>query len=979
MDFKKSFKKVLQKTAALWKKGQLQRRARITYGVVWNVILFFLIIGFIGLFFVGGIGAGYFASLVKDEELLDYEAMSQDIYDYAETSRMYFANDVYFGRVNADIHRDETTLDQIAPHLVQAVIATEDEYFHEHQGIVPKAILRAMYQEVSNAEMQTGGSTLTQQLIKNQILTNEVSFERKAKEILLALRLERFFEKDEILEAYLNIVPYGRDASGRNIAGIQTAAQGIFGIDADEVNLAQAAYLAGLPQSPSAYTPFANGGGLKSEEGLQPGLNRMQTVLHRMYDMEYITEEQYEKALQYDIIADFREEEESAFDQYPILTAEIEARAEKMLFYKFLEEDGYTERDLKARPELQDEYASKASRALRTNGYEIHTTIDKNIYDAFQQVAKNFNDYGANKITRLPVEDGYVEINQQVQAAAVMIENSTGRIISFLGSREHSLEDQLNYTLSLRSNGSTMKPLLVYGPALEEGLIQPGTPIADVYLTVPSGGRPKEIRNIDLRHHGMLPARTQLAKSYNIPAVRTYLSLMDVNPVDKYLKKMGFTTLGENEYLNPSLAIGGTTYGIPLEENTNGFSTIANGGKFVDAHIIEKITTKDGEIVYEHQPEETEVFSPQTSYLLIDMMRDVISDGTAKSVRSMLKYPNVDWAGKTGTSQETKDVQFFASNPNITFGTWMGYQFPDSMEHLNQAGRNLKLWSQLINAASDVRPDLVAPSHAFQQPEGIVEVSYCAISGKLPSELCKKAGLVKTDLFNEKYVPTEIDDSLISGGQVIVNGKAVPAGNQTPGEFAKGSSLMFSPDFLRSNGFDKLSNPASLFPLNEDRGKWARISFPQISQGSGIEDDGKKPESPTSMNMTDEELTWKPSSSHDVVGYRVYKNDTQIGSTTSTKFTLGNSPGEYYVRAVDYFGKLSEPTPIVTVEEASEIENDDQTEEDINDETEANNEASNEADQDNNDEINEDIEESSSEDANMAETIKERAENQAEE
>lgn len=296
-----------KKLSTLWKTGKIQRSSRVTYDVVWNVILFVLVIGFIGFIFAGAVGAGYFASLVKDEPIRSYETMAQDIYDYSETSKLYFADDVYFGDINSDIHREETTLENISPILTQAVIATEDEYFNEHKGIVPKAILRAMVQEVTNSSIQTGGSTLTQQLIKNQILTDEVSFERKAVEMLLALRLERFFEKEEILEAYLNIVPYGRDASGRNIAGVQTASKGIFGIDADEVNLPQAAYLAGLPQSPSSYTPFVNSGGLKDEAGIQPGINRMKTVLNRMYDMEYITKEEYEEALEYDIVADFSE------------------------------------------------------------------------------------------------------------------------------------------------------------------------------------------------------------------------------------------------------------------------------------------------------------------------------------------------------------------------------------------------------------------------------------------------------------------------------------------------------------------------------------------------------------------------------------------------------------------------------------------------------------------------------------------------
>ena len=191
--------------------------------------------------------------------------------------------------------------------MIDAVFATEDEYFKQHNGIVPKAIFRGLFQDVTNSDSQTGGSTLTQQLIKNQMLTNEVSYERKAKEILLAMRLEHFMDKDEILEAYLNIIPYGRNANGQNIAGIETAAEGIFGKKAIDLNLPQAAFIAGVPQAPFAYTPFKSGGGVKDPEYLKPGIDRMKTVLFRMKETGYITEQQYNEAIAYDITQDFRE------------------------------------------------------------------------------------------------------------------------------------------------------------------------------------------------------------------------------------------------------------------------------------------------------------------------------------------------------------------------------------------------------------------------------------------------------------------------------------------------------------------------------------------------------------------------------------------------------------------------------------------------------------------------------------------------
>ena len=256
MNPKETIQQWFTKIKDFFNRINLKRTSRISYHIIWNILLVFIMIGIIGTFFAFGLGAGYFASLVADEKVMSEEQMSKAIYNYEETSELYFDNNIFLSDVSTELHRDETTLDKVSDHVKNAVIATEDEYFETHNGIIPKAIMRAVFQEVTNADTKSGGSTLTQQIIKNQILTNEVSFERKAKEILLALRLERFFEKDEILEAYLNIVPFGRNSSGQNIAGVQTAAIGIFGKNADELNIPQSAFIAGLPQSPSYYTPL---------------------------------------------------------------------------------------------------------------------------------------------------------------------------------------------------------------------------------------------------------------------------------------------------------------------------------------------------------------------------------------------------------------------------------------------------------------------------------------------------------------------------------------------------------------------------------------------------------------------------------------------------------------------------------------------------------------------------------------------------
>lgn len=807
MKFKEILQKYNEQFKALWNTGKIQRTSRMTYDVAWNIILFFLVIGFIGIFFGMGIGAGYFASLVKDEPIRTYASMEKDIYNIEETSKLYFAEDIYIGDVRSDLHREKVTLEDISPTLINAVIATEDELFVEHNGVVPKAIIRAIAQEVLNSDTKSGGSTLTQQIIKNQILTNEVSFERKAKEILLALRLERFFSKEEILESYLNIIPYGRDGVGDNIAGIQTAAQGVFGIDAKDLSLPQAAYLAGLPQSPSTYTPFLNSGGLKDEEGLKPGINRMKTVLNRMHTAGYITDEEYDEALDYDIVADFAEKKTRSRDIYPALTEEIQGRSKNILVEVLAKEDGYSLEDLQDDAELLSEYTQLASRGLEMNGYHIHSTIDKEVYDAQQEAAKNFRHYGPDReVTNKETGETYID---SVQTGAMLIENSSGRIISFVGSRGFSEDNQLNFaTGTKRPPGSTIKPLLDYAPAMEKGVVQPGSVLAAYSRTFNISGHPSyPVNNYGGGQYGLVSAREALAKSYNVPAVETYTKIIndDPQPAEQYLEKMGITSLTENDKSILSLSLGAMDYGMSVEENTNAFSTFANHGQFVDGYMIEKITTSDGKIVYEHEPEPVEVFSPQTAYLTIDMMRDVLSYGTAASLKSRLSHSGVDWAGKTGTSDDYKDAWFIASNPNVTFGTWIGYDSNLGLDYcpgcsLSYSQRSQALWAELINAATAINPELFAPQEKFQQPDGIVSRSYCATSGMLPSELCEKAGLVSSDIYNANFVPTQTDDSLISSG----------------------GGVAFNPEWLKRNGYNNLSDLSVLFPRT-NRELWERI------------------------------------------------------------------------------------------------------------------------------------------------------------
>ncbi|MEO4051915.1 transglycosylase domain-containing protein [Solibacillus sp. CAU 1738] len=881
------------------------RVLRITGGVIWNLALLFIILLTTFTVFIGAIGAGYFASLVKDEPLRSKEEMREQILNYEETSELFFANDIYIGKLRTDLDRRETSLSAVSPLVVNAVLSTEDEYFREHAGIVPKAVLRGLLQDVTNSATQTGGSTLTQQLIKNQILTNEVSYERKAKEILLALRIEKFMTKQEILEAYLNIIPYGRNASGRNIAGIETAANGIFGVKASELTLPQAAFIAGIPQAPYAYTPFTQRGKIKEEKALKPGIDRMKTVLYRMKEAGYISETDYNEAIAYDITQDFRKPETRAEDKYPWLTYELENRAKKIIAEQLAEKDGIDPARLQEETNLSDKYMILADRAVRSNGYRIYSTIDKEMYDAMQETAKNFKYYGHTyTATEIDSETGEeINVEMPVQVGSIMIDNKTGRILSFIGGRDFEVEETNHATRAYRSNGSTMKPLLAYGPAIEYGEIGAGSPVVDVKFTrTYDDYSPKNY--IENEERGIMPAREALAHSQNLTALRLYDSILNRRPAT-FLEKMGFSRLIEVDYTNLATSIGGLTNGTTVEENTNAYATFANGGKFIDAYMIEKIEDLDGNIIYQHEVEPVDVFTPETSYIVTDMLRDVLDYGTGARAKSTLKFSS-DFAAKTGTTQDYKDVWLVGYNPNISLGVWMGYDQPRSLSTFNNtyyqpSTRVNLLWGTLMNSMYDANPELVGTKETFKKPANVVSESFCGISGLAPSEACSSAGLVRSDLFNRNvFLPTAPDDSLVSATSVIIEGKSYSALPSTPEEFVSNGGVGLSEAFVNRMLGSLGGDPTKLLPNNSS------LSTSTVS-GATFQADEAPPEA-VIASIEGKTLTWAKSASNDVVGYRVFSADgslvTSVKNEDGRRIPITNGMN-YYVVAVDITGKQS--------------------------------------------------------------------------
>lgn len=880
-------------------------KVRISSAITWNLALLLLVMAIVGSVFAFSVGAGYFASLVSKEPLRTEKEMRDLVFNYEETSEMYFADNIYIGNIRTDLDRRETSIDKVSPFVVNAVLATEDEYFREHDGIVPKALIRGVLQDVLNSANQTGGSTLTQQLVKNQILTNEVSYERKAKEILLAMRLEHFMTKEEILEAYLNVIPYGRNASGRNIAGIETAAQGVFGVSAADLTLEQAAFLSGIPQNPFTFTPFTNLGTVKSEEYLADGLARMKTVLNRMLETGYITKEEHKKALAYDITKDFTTPQQRPEDVYPWLTYEIERRAKEVVAGMLAEQDQIDPARLKEEENLRDKYMLLADREIRSKGYRIHSTVKKDMYDAMQKITKDYQYYGQtySQTVKDPQSGEDVELQQPVQTGSVLIENKTGRILSFVGGRDFEIEELNHATQAYRSNGSTMKPLLVYGPAIEYGKIGAGSPLVDVKFNL-RGYTPGNYTSS--YEAGLVPAREALAQSLNLSALRLYYSILDQRPAS-FLEKMGFSKITAEDRENLATGIGGLKYGTTVEENTNAFATFANGGQYVESYIIEKIEDPTGNVVYQHESVAEPVFSPETAYIMTDMMRDVLNNGTGQSAKQNLKF-GYQFSGKTGTSEEYKDVWFVGYNSAVTLGVWMGYDQPRSLYTFNntymQPSKRINLlWATLMNGVYDTHPDWAAPKQGFVKPQNVIYASFCGMSGMAPSNACANAGLVRSDLFNAKvFLPSKADDSMSSSAVVLINGTYYTALANTPGEFVRRSGGGLNPEFVRRMLGPLGGDPSRLVPKGSTLASGgAAVSFPV---------NGVAPAAP-SASISGNTLSWSRSASNDVVGYRIYNVSgggqslvASIPEAGPYSITVG-AGGAYIVVAVDIEGLSS--------------------------------------------------------------------------
>lgn len=872
------------------------------------------IVGMIAGFLGGGAAFGYVSALVKDDPVRSKEAMVAQMQDDAQTGFVYFRDNTLVGQIRTEEDRRLANLNEIPQLVIDAVFAIEDNHFYEHNGVDVKGTMRAVIQKLLNEDVQTGGSTITQQLARRVYLSLDKADSRKAKEILLAMRMERIMSKDQILLAYLNKIPYGNGSSGYNLYGIKAAAKGIFNIeDLNQLNVAQAAFLAGLPQQPSNYSTF-NSSGVFDGAAFKRAVQRQQLVLRRMLEEGKINDQQYQEALQFDLKGSLAERVKKAYSTYPYLMIEVEKEAAKVLL-----KAEHPDLDQKENPELYNEELKEIQAQLKRGGYHIYTTIDKEIYDSMRDIAQDPKNFSPDD-----------KVKGMEQIGAVMIESRTGAILGMMEGRDF-FKEQLNHaTQAYRQPGSTMKPIAAYLPAMEKGL-QPASVIDDSPIILKDGTRGYHIpENWDNKYRGLITARRALDQSYNIPAIKLFLDVVGIKEAWEFAGKMGIKSITEADYVAQTGVIGGLKYGVTVKELTNAYATIGNNGVYNEAYLIQKITDSNGKVIYEHQLNPSTAFSEQTAYLMTDMMRTVITSGTATDLMKKFKhYGKVPIVGKTGSTQDDADAWFMGYTPDITLGVWAGYELPIHKLSKQTGGTNRakNIWALTMNMAIDKRPELF-PTKNFNRPDNIVQMTVSSLSGKLPSQATIEAGKQVTDLFNKKFLPTEEDNVLVKLPIITYNGINYIAHAETPADFVQ-EKMVIRREKPLNELFAELESVISKLPASRKRSlsfyRPSDYDMDAPSKNDPRTDDGKPPAAPTTVVSTrsgdTSVITFQASGSADIVGYRLYRssnggpfqrvNGKVVIAGEETKFT-DTTPGAgvfgYYITAVDVAGKESAPS-----------------------------------------------------------------------
>ncbi|MHA1544413.1 MAG: transglycosylase domain-containing protein, partial [Alphaproteobacteria bacterium] len=592
------------------------------------------------------------------------------------STKIYDRHGQLLYKIYRNQNRSLVKLEEIPLSLIQATIAIEDAEFYHHRGFSLKGIFRAFFKNLKGDKLY-GGSTITQQLVKNALLSPERTWRRKIRELLLALGTEILFSKDEILQMYLNEVGYGGAAYG-----VEEAAQKYFGKSVRDLNLAESALLAGLPASPTTYSPF----GTHPEKAKE----RQALVLRRMVEEKFITPQQAEQA-----------------------------RAQELHFVPQRTDINAPHFVMYVKELLVKKYGQQM---VEEGGLEVKTSLDLEI----QKMAQKIVSREIKKLAPLRVSNG----------AALVTNPQTGEILAMVGSRDYfdlKNDGNVNVTLRPRQPGSAIKPI-TYSLALENGFTAASL-LSDTPVTYRlPGQKPYSPRNYDGRFHGQIPLRVALASSYNVPAVKI-LAALGVEKMIQRGQAMGITTWDDPARFGLSLTLGGGE--VKMTDLAVVYGTLANLGRRVDLNPILEVKNYRGEILEtketDQPPAGKPVLSPAIAYLLTDILADNRARTPTFGPRSVLNIPgHPHVAVKTGTTQNLRDNWTIGYTPDYLVAVWVGNNDNTPMSYVASGITGASpIWQQIMtNLLRDV------PDKEFPRPENLRRVEICPSTGTLPCEGC---------------------------------------------------------------------------------------------------------------------------------------------------------------------------------------------------------------------------------------------------
>ncbi|MDW7739408.1 MAG: PBP1A family penicillin-binding protein [Bacillota bacterium] len=689
-----------------------------------SVLKIFLTLMIVLLIIAGGAAAAVVVNYVNEAPPFDLSRLAT-----VETSYIYDRDGREITALHEEQNRIVVSLNEIPEHVRNAFIAIEDERFYSHFGFDIIGSIRAAMVNLRAGSIVQGASTISQQLAQNAFLSTETTYQRKIQEIWLAIQLERSFGKEEILEMYLNRIYFGNGAYG-----VEAAAQTYFGKSVQELNLPEAAMLAGAVRSPNYYNPI---------DGEAEAESRMQLILSSMHRLNFISSAEYENALRQELFYSEPPDREYPYPHF------VDYVVHHELIRILSDVPGIGSRE-------------EAYRAIYTGGLRIFTTLDPELQSHVEEVLGRTELYPTTAYYSMPAvreavaalppgrdlsrtqlqelvdEEGGIP---QPQAAIVVADPTTGQIRALGGGREYSKKtDEVLRFAALRQPGSAIKPIITYAPAFEEGtLAGAGSTLDDSPFTGPQGWQPK---NFDNRFRGMISAREALYFSYNVPAVRAFQQLGPRVGVS-YAQRMGISTIDPSEIDNLALTLGGFTYGVSAIDMAQAYSVLANEGIKVDLYTIEKIEDRHGAVLYENRINPQQVLSPQAAFLVNDILQDFVRLYLGRALQ--IDRPV---AAKTGTTENWKDVYLVAYTPNLVASFWMGFDEP-KMGGIQQGWRYSTAF--LREVFLDAFQTLEV--REFIRPSGIVRLEVCSVSGLRPTELCRAADSVRYDYFIEKHAP----------------------------------------------------------------------------------------------------------------------------------------------------------------------------------------------------------------------------------